>query len=156
MGMALIALVCRPPSARDYAQSGDVMRRFLLTMATAASALTATACSDLTGVGGNIAGTYELRTINGQSLPVSTQSGQTTEAAVLEVRNDGTFIHIVQYRTFGIPLIQEDEFSGTWEQNGSEIRFESDDGEVFFADRTSTNRIVVEDNDGNLWAYQRF
>jgi hypothetical protein len=135
------------------------MRRFLLTAATAASALAVTSCSDITGTRGDVAGTYELRTINGQSLPVTTPSGSRTyEAGVLELNNDGTFVDIIQYRTFGNPLIQEDQFSGTWERNGSEIRLEYHDADdtVLFAERTSSNRLVLEDLDGNTWTYQRF
>ena len=133
------------------------MRRFLLTMATAASVLAVTSCSDATGIGG-IAGTYELRTLNGQSLPVSDQFGsRTIEAGQLELDSDGNFLEIIQYRLSGSSLIRTDEFFGTWDRDGSNrIRLDYDSGDVLFADRPSSNRIELEDNDGNFWVYQRF
>jgi hypothetical protein len=131
------------------------MRRFLLTVAAAATALTSTACSDSTGLGSNVAGSYELQTINGQNLPVQLGS-RTIEAGQLELDSDGTFVDIIQYRTFGSSLIQTDQFFGTWDRNGSEIRLQYDDGTTLFADRTSSSRITLEDDNGNAWTYQRF
>ena len=133
------------------------MRRFLLTTAAVATTLVAAACGDSSGLGGNVAGSYELLTINGQSLPVTTQSGRTIEAGQLELDSDETFVDIIQYRTFGSSLIQTDEFFGTWERNGSEIRLEYDNSnDVLFAERTSSSRLVLIDNDGNEWGYRRF
>ena len=133
------------------------MRRFLLTTAAVATTLVAAACGDSSGLSGNVAGSYELLTINGQSLPVTTQSGRTIEAGQLELDSDETFVDIIQYRTFGSSLIQTDEFFGTWERNGSEIRLEYDNSnDVLFAERTSSSRLVLLDNDGNEWGYRRF
>ena len=131
------------------------MRRLLLTVAVAATTLAGTACSDSTGLGSNPAGSYELRTINGQSLPAQ-MSSRTIEAGELDLDSDGTFVDIIQYRTFGSSLIQTDQFFGTWERNGSEIRLDYDDGTTLFADRTSSSRITLEDTNGNAWTYQRF
>src|ERR687895_757229 len=99
MAVAPIALACCPPSARDHVRSGDVMRRFLFTVATATTALVGTACSDSTGLGSNVAGSYELRTINGQSLPVNTGS-RTIEGGVVEVDSDGRVVDVFQLRGF--------------------------------------------------------
>ena len=131
------------------------MRRFLLTVAAAATTLTGTACSDSIGLGSNVAGSYELRTINGRSLPVQLGS-ETIEGGVLELDSDGRFVDVIQVREFGVPLSTQREFFGTWDWNGSEIRLEYESGDVLFANRTSSSRIVLEDNDGNDWAYQRF
>ena len=75
------------------------MRRFLLTTAAVATTLLGAACGDSSGLGGNPAGSYELLTINGQSLPVTTQSGRTIEAGQLDLDNDGRFFDVIQYRT---------------------------------------------------------
>jgi hypothetical protein len=131
------------------------MRRFLLTMTAAATTLTASACSDTTGIGSNVTGSYELRTVNGQSLPASNNS-VTIEAGVLELDSNGTFVDIVQFRVPGDPLIREDQQFGTWERSGSEVRLDYDNGDTFFADRTSSSRLVLRDDSGNEWAYQRF
>lgn len=131
------------------------MRRFLLTMTAAATTLIASACSDTTGIGSNVTGSYELRTVNGQSLPASNNS-VTIEAGVLELDSNGTFVDIVQFRVPGDPLIREDQQFGTWERSGSEVRLDYDNGDTFFADRTSSSRLVLRDDSGNEWAYQRF
>jgi hypothetical protein len=131
------------------------MRRFLLTAATAATALVGTACGDVTGIGGNVTGSYELRTINGQSLPVDMGSA-IIEGGVLEIFSDGTFAETIQFREFGSPLSEQIDLDGTWDRDGDDIILEYDNGDVFRADRTSSSRIVYEDDDGNDWAYQRF
>ena len=125
-------------------------------MATAAAALTATACSDSTGLNGNLAGSYELRTINGQSLPV-TVSGRTYEAGTMEIDNNGEFAETLQFRDFGDAFSTTQNYFGTWDRNGSELRFDYDNnGPTFFGERTSSSRFVFEDSDGNEWTYVRF
>jgi hypothetical protein len=131
------------------------MRRFLLTVAAAATALTSTACSDSTGLGANVAGSYELRAINGQPLPADVGS-LTYEGGILELDSDGTFVERLQYREFGSPLSTQQDFFGTWERSGSEIRLDYDGGIMLYAQRTSSTRILLEDNNGNDWSYQRF
>lgn len=133
------------------------MRRFLLTTAAVATALVGAACTDSTGIGSNVAGTYELQTINNESLPVFTESGRTIEAGELQLDSDGTFFDVIQYRVTGSSLIRTDEFTGTWEREGSEIILSYDGStDVLVAQRTSTNRLVLRDNDGNEWGYRRF
>lgn len=132
------------------------MRRFLLTTAAVATTLIGAACTDSTGLG-NVAGTYELQTINGESLPVFTESGRTIEAGELELESDGTFFDIIQYRVSGSSLIQTEEFTGRWEREGDEIILDYDDSsDVLVAERTSSTRLVLRDNDGNEWGYRRF
>jgi hypothetical protein len=133
------------------------MRRFLLTAATAATALVGTACGDVTGIGAGIAGTYQLRTVNDLSLPVSDQFGEILEAGELELDSNGEFILILQIRPSPNSLIQTIERFGTWDRNGDEIRLEFDDSsDVWFAERTSSSRITVEDDVGNVYVFQRF
>jgi hypothetical protein len=133
------------------------MRRFLLTTAAVATTLLGAACTDSIGLGGDVSGRYELLSINGESLPVSTQSGRTIEYGELELDTDRTFVDVLQYREFGSSRILTDEFFGTWERNGSEIRLEYDNtNDVLFAERTSSSRLVLTDNDGNEWVYRRF
>jgi hypothetical protein len=131
------------------------MRRFLLTVAAAATTLASTACSDAIGIGSNVTGSYELRTLNGQSLPASDGS-VIIVGGVLELDSNGTFVDILQFRVSGDPLVRNDEQSGTWDRNGDEIRLEYDNGSVFFADRLSSSQLVVNDNSGNTLEYRRF
>ncbi len=133
------------------------MRRFLLTVAAAATTLTGAACSDSTGIGGDPSGSYELQTINGQGLPVSLEANSQIEGGVLELDSDGTFVDIIQFRTVDNPLVQQRTFFGIWERNGSEIELDYDNSTtILIARRTSSSRLVLEDENGNDWAYRRF
>jgi hypothetical protein len=131
------------------------MRRSLLTAAAVATALVGAACSDSSGLSGNVAGSYELLTINGQSLPV-TLGSRTFEGGVLELDSNGEFLETLQFRDAGAVFSSQQSYPGNWDRNGSEIQLDYDDGETLFAERTSSNRIVLEDNNGNDWLYQRF
>jgi hypothetical protein len=137
------------------------MRRFLLATAVAATALVGTACGDTTGIGNNVAGSYELRTVNNIPLPVSNESGsRTIVAGELEIDNSGSnsgeFVERLQIENFNGSQFTETRF-GTWERSGDELIFEyDDDGETRFGERVSSSRIVTEDDVGNVWSYQRF
>ncbi len=135
------------------------MRRFLLSVATAATALTASACGDVTGInGGGVAGIYELRTIGGESLPVTLDEEfetRTYVAGEIEINNDGTFVDLVQYRNPGSSRIWSIEIFGTWERDGDRIRFEPENGNEYYLERTSSTRLVFEDFEGLRWVYQR-
>jgi hypothetical protein len=131
------------------------MRRFLLTVATAASAFAVTSCGDAFGIGGNVTGTYELRTINGQFLPV-TLDGVTFVHGEVELDADRTFIDMYQYQDPGSSFVQTVRIFGTWEQTGNDIRFETDDGDVYVMERTSSNRLVQRTDFGTTLVYERF
>jgi hypothetical protein len=132
------------------------MRRFLLTTAAVATTLVGAACGDSSGLGSNVAGTYELRTINGQSLPV-TLGSRTFEAGELLLDSGGEFVETLQFRDFGSTFSTTQDYEGTWERNGSEIElFYFDDDETLIAERTSSSRLVLRDQNGNDWLYQRF
>jgi hypothetical protein len=136
------------------------MRRFLLTMATAASALAVASCSDLTGVRGDIAGRYELETIDGQALPQTVSDDEFGTVSVvygeIELDRDGTFIDVYQFVAPGSSFVRTREIFGRWELEGSSrIRLVTDNGGEYFLERTSGNRIVYEGIDGD-WVYDRF
>ena len=132
------------------------MRRFLLTAAVAATALAGPACGDTTGIGNNIAGSYELRTVNNLPLPVSSSSDRVL-AGELRIDSNGEFREVIQYEdNFSGSRFTETRF-GLWERSGDEIIFEYDDNfETRFGLRTSGSRIEIEDNVGNVWSYVRF
>jgi hypothetical protein len=134
------------------------MRRFLLTVATAASALAITSCGDSTGVR-NVAGRYELQTINGQFLPVTFNDpvfgNVTFMYGEVELDSDGSFVDLIQYRLQGSSFTETEQFFGTWELQGDEIRFETDDGDVYFMERESNSRLV-QSEDGVILVYRRF
>jgi hypothetical protein len=125
------------------------MRRFLLTTAAVATTLLGAACGDSSGLGGSPAGSYELLTINGQTLPVQAGSG-VIESGEIELDADGDFVEIVRFQS-GPP----DVFDGTWERDGDEIIFEYETGDTFIAERISSSRFVLDVN-GDEWVYRRF
>jgi hypothetical protein len=104
------------------------MRRFLLTAATAASALAAAACGDLTGVRRDIEGSYTLSTVNGASVPewvpdlnADIISGEVT------LYDDGTYDDELRLRFTGESFIDRFTSSGSYTISGSEIRFNPSD-----------------------------
>ena len=94
------------------------------------------ACSDdddATGITGDIAGTYTLRTINGQNLPFTliTQTGYTLEVISDQyaLNGDGTFSSAVTFRETenGAVTTSTDSYTGTWQRSGSNITLSSTD-----------------------------
>jgi hypothetical protein len=131
------------------------MRRFLLTAATAATALVSAACGDSTGLGSNPAGSYELISVNGQSLPYNDGSVIFC-GGVLDLDNDGTFVDLIQLRDSGSPLCETFEDTGVWEQDGNEIILDYDGNiPTAFAIRRSNSRLTVESS-GYTLEYRRF
>jgi hypothetical protein len=136
------------------------MRRFLLTAATAATALAVTSCGDITGTRGDVAGTYELRTVNGDFLPTTitdVDGSVTFEYGELQLDSDGTFVDVVQYRLDGGSRIWTDEIFGTWTISGDRITLEPDDPQYdrYTMERRSRDRLV-QSNGGVQLVYERF
>jgi hypothetical protein len=137
------------------------MRRFLLTVATAASVLAVASCSDISGIGGDPVGAYELETIDSQQLPETVPDDEfgtiTVVYGEIELENDGTFIDMYQFTTPGSSFTRTRELSGTWEHDGGRIRFDANNGATYFMERTSGNRLAYEDpDDGSRWVYDQF
>jgi lipocalin-like protein len=134
------------------------MRRFLRTVATAASVLAVTACSDITGVRGDVVGTYELQTINGQFLPVTFNDPQfgavTFVYGEVELDSNGSFVDLYQYRRSGSSFVETDQTFGTWTRSGNTIEFQTDAGDFYTMERTSNNRLV-QNSSGVTLVYQR-
>lgn len=134
------------------------MRRFLLTMATAASTLAVTSCSDITGVGGDAVGRYELQTINGRSLPVTFDDPQfgavTFVYGEVELNSDNTFVDTYQYTLPGSSFVETEQTFGTWTRSGNTVEFQTDAGDFYTMERTSNNRLV-QNSSGVTLVYQR-
>jgi hypothetical protein len=145
----------RTAAARPYGLQGDVMRRFLLlSVATAATMLAVAACGDLTGVSDELVGTYQLRTIGGQPVPV-VGVPVTYSGGELELDGDGMFDRTYQTSVSG-GLPSEIHIFGTWERIGSAIRFETNDGGTrYYGEFKEPDIIVIHDEDGNNWEYER-
>jgi hypothetical protein len=109
------------------------MRRFLLTAATAASALVITACGDVTGIRRDLEGTYVLETVNGASLPewVDALNAEVVSGEVT-LYDDGTYEDEIRLRFEGDPFVEPFTSFGTYSVTGDEIRFNPNDPDLDF------------------------
>jgi len=87
-------------------------------------ALGLSACqTDSTGPGASVAGTYELDTINGNTLPYTFTGGATLTADQLTLNSDGSYSDVVEYSN-GSTTIER----GTFFTNNNDIQFQPDSG----------------------------
>jgi hypothetical protein len=88
---------------------------------------TMAACSlDSTGPNGSVAGTYTLRTINGQTLPYTFSSGLRLTSDELTLFRDGTYEDVSRYND-GTLDVDEGDYTN---YNGA-ITFYSTTGQVY-------------------------
>lgn len=132
------------------------MRKTFLLATIAFTAATALACEDdLTGVSGEVVGTYQLESVNG-SLPyvATTPAPPTTYiGGELDLTSDGNFDRTYNVATTG--GVSELHVTGTWERIGSAIRLESSDGVVWAEFREDDRAIIVHDKNEADWRYER-
>jgi hypothetical protein len=132
------------------------MRRFLLTVATAASVLATTSCSDVTGIRGDIEGSYVLSTVNGASLPeyVSVLDAEVVSGEVTLYR-DGTYEDELRVRFTGDNFTTTYDSFGTYTVSGDRIRFNPDDPELAtYTMEWDRDRLYLEE-DGITLEYRR-
>jgi hypothetical protein len=88
---------------------------------------TLAACSlDSTGPNGSVAGTYRLRTINGQTLPYTFSSGLRLTSDELTLYRDGTYEDVSRYSD-GSTYVDEGDYTN---YNGA-LSFYSTSGQVY-------------------------
>jgi hypothetical protein len=88
---------------------------------------TLAACSlDSTGPNGSVAGTYRLRTINGQTLPYTFSSGLRLTSDELTLYRDGTYEDVSRYSD-GSTFVDEGDYTN---YNGA-LSFYSTSGQVY-------------------------
>jgi hypothetical protein len=90
-------------------------------LATVLAVLT-TACSSSPAGVHAFAGRYQLRAVDGQSVPVDALGGAISGELVLTA--DGRFTRIVTYARSGLPDPFVSRTEGTYRVNGSEITFQ--------------------------------
>jgi hypothetical protein len=92
-----------------------------------ALAATMAGCSlDSTGPNGSVAGTYNLRTINGQSLPYTFSSGLRLTSDQLTLYRDGTYEDVSRYAD-GSSFVDDGDYTN---YNGA-LTFYSTTGQVY-------------------------
>jgi hypothetical protein len=138
------------------------MRRVALVLAMVLP-LALAGCGDSTGPGGSLAGTYTLRSINGDPVPVLISSGPPQEeitGGFVRLNANGTFTASHTYRvTFGgsSTTVTED-IDGTYTRSGDELTLTFDDPD---GSGTATvfavwdgDRLTIDD-EFDIWVYER-
>jgi hypothetical protein len=126
------------------------MRR-LMTVLAAAIVLPLTACGDdssPTEEAAAVSGTYTLRTINGEDLPVTIDQVGDDFAEVIHgsvtFHADSLFTDSVTFRYTieGEVTVEEDAISGTYEQNGSAVVLTPSDDSGTYSMSVSGNTLT--------------
>ncbi len=102
---------------------------------------TASACTDATGPGGALAGTYSLRTVNGAQLPVTlcgTGSCYDVLSAEITLDANGNYQEINRYSD------GTDYGTGYWTLSGSQLTLVNDAGGSTYA-TVSGNSLLFPD-----------
>ncbi len=125
-------------------------------LAVGASALTTGCGSDATSPQDQFPGTYTLRTVNGQSLPVvynQDASGTTyVTSDVYTFNSDGTLSELAALRftpaSGGTATTQSATYTGTWTLSGTSVTAQLSDNTSFTGTFSGGNTITV--NDGGV------
>jgi hypothetical protein len=138
------------------------MRRLALVLAMAVP-LAVAGCGDSTGPGGSIAGTYELRSINGDPVPVLLEPGPPQEeitGGFVRLNANGTFSarHTLRITSGGSSTTLTEDINGTYSRSDNDITltFEDPDGsgtaniDAFL----DGDRLTVDDG-LDIWVYER-
>lgn len=111
----------------------------------------------------SVAGTYELQSANGQSLPATIFQAGGTEIVVVSseavIRSDGNYVvdGTFEVTEDGSTEVVSGVTTGTWALSGSSITFIPDDGSCIDTGTVSGSRIILEsDCDfGVRWEYRK-
>jgi hypothetical protein len=107
------------------------MKRLLALALSAALSMSVVSCTDSTGPAGGLVGTYNLQTINGQSLPVQISANLSTATDVLAeqivVDASGNYSDVITFRdrySNGAPSsTYQDNVTGYWTLSGNQVTF---------------------------------
>jgi hypothetical protein len=137
------------------------MRRLLVLATVLATTLTAAGCSDSTNPANSLAGTYTLRTVNNNQVPVTViaSPGYSLEVLsggiVLDVQ--GNYSGTITYRETdnGVPTTYNDTILGYWSLSGNQLTLvDSQTGDQYFA-TVSGSTITLSDNSGYTEVYSK-
>ena len=136
------------------------MRKLALVLA-AAVPLALAACGDDSTGPENVAGTYALQTVEGNTLPwrffVVGDEWIELTAGSLVISGNGTWTAELHFRerVGGETTEYPEESVGTWERDGDQIIFTDDsDGSVIVA-TLSGNRLTAVDEDDFVYVFTR-
>ena len=124
------------------------MRRIAFFALTAAS-LTACSMDALGPSGGNVAGTYSLRRINGSTLPYAFSSGSRLVSDDLTLYQDGTFIDVSRYDSGATSTDQ-----GFYTSENGSLTLESSESGLTY-EGSVTDNVLTEMVNGFTQVFQR-
>jgi hypothetical protein len=137
------------------------MKRFLALVTAAVLTLGSAACRDATSPGGQLAGSYTLRSISDQGLPVVVYADATLSEAVLggqiTLDRSGNYTNVTTYRdtyTNGsAPYTYDETIYGYWSLSGDQLTLvdESDPGNPYYP--SYSNGQIVFTGYGSGGAY---
>ena len=123
------------------------MRR--LVMLALAGTMLAACSSDSTGPNGSVAGTYTLRTIDGQPLPYTFSGGLRLMSDELTLMTDGTYEDVSRYSD-GTSFVDEGDYTS---YNGA-VTFYSTSGDTY---QGSVSRdVLTQILNGYTQVFQRY
>jgi len=123
------------------------MRR--LVMLALAGTMLAACSSDSTGPNGSVAGTYTLRTIDGQPLPYTFSGGLRLMSDELTLMSDGTYEDVSRYSD-GTSFVDEGDYTN---YNGA-VTFYSTSGDTY---QGSISRdVLTQVLNGYTQVFQRY
>ena len=124
------------------------MRRLVM-LALAGTLAAAAACSsDSTGPNGSVAGTYSLRTIDGQPLPYTFSSGLRLMSDQITLFSDGTYEDVSRYDD-GSSFVDDGNFTS---YNGA-VTFYSTSGDT--SQGSSSRDVLTQIYNGYTQVFQR-
>jgi len=137
--MSLAHLFQKPSAA---ARSASRAWRLLSALALSVALVGATACGDDDDDGGGgTAGTYALRTVDGQPVPI-TVSGAVVQSGSMTLNANNTYALRVLLTSGGQNVNWTDD--GDWTQNGSGLTFTSDTFGDSFAGNLAGGAMTVQ------------
>jgi len=137
------------------------MRKTLLVIASVALVSGFVACSDVVGIGGDdFAGTYDLRSVNGFTLPtVIFDDGLEQDELLSEtftIYREGSYTDDYTLRTSSRSGQSTSSYRdvGTWTRNGTQVEFvDSRNGETFSGELDGRTLTIFQG--GDLYVYRR-
>ena len=100
------------------------MKRILMLAFAAALSMSVSACQDTTNPSAALSGTYTLRTINNQPLPVAVDASTDIVSGYITIDRNGSYRDVLTYRDASAGGATYDEtINGTWALSGNTVEF---------------------------------
>jgi hypothetical protein len=127
------------------------MRRLLFVALAATMATTLAGCGDSsTGPNGTISAQFDLRSINGVSMPYTFSGGTTVVSDVLTLSNDGSYSDVAQLGDGQVSAEQ-----GFYTNNNGFVRFTPDNSNGSYTGSITGSTLTETFSDGTIEVFER-